>query len=383
MVNERPSTPFNVAERAYSNESPLVIAEIGTGHGGSPAKGRELVAAAAEAGAGCVKFQHVYADEIIHPNTGLVPLPGGPVPLFERFRELETGPGFLAGMKAEAEKRGLLFLCTPFGLRSARELRELGVAAMKLASPELNHLPLIAELASYGLPAIVSSGVSTLGDIEAAVTAFRAAGPAYAPGLGGLALLHCVTAYPAPESDYNLRILSALASLFGLATGVSDHSTDPVIVPALAVSRGAAIVEKHICLSRDDPGLDDPIALDPESFKAMVQAVRAAAADPAGTPDRLAAEYGAALVEATLGHGRKELAASERANYGRTNRSVHVLRRLKAGERLTADNLALLRTEKLLRPGLPPALLPALVGRLAARDIPAGEGVEWADLGAP
>lgn len=383
MSNGFPSDPFKVADRAFSGAAPLVIAEIGTGHGGSLAKGRELVAAAAEAGAGCVKFQHVYADEIIHPNTGLVPLPGGPAPLFERFRALETGPDFLAAMKDEAERRGLLFLCTPFGLRSARELRELGVVAMKLASPELNHLPLIAELASYGLPAIVSSGVSTLGDIEAAVAAFRAAGPAYAPGLGGLALLHCVTAYPAPESDYNLRVLSALSSLFGLATGVSDHSTDPVLVPALAVSRGAALVEKHICLSRDDPGLDDPIALDPAGFKAMVVAVRAAAADPAGTPDRLAAEYGAALVEATLGHGRKELAASERANYGRTNRSVHVLNGLKAGERLTAENLALLRTEKLLRPGLPPALLPVAVGRLAARDIPAGEGVEWADLGAP
>lgn len=383
MTNEHRSAPFKVAGRAYASASPLVIAEIGTGHGGSLAKGRELVAAAAAAGADCVKFQHVYADEIIHPNTGLVPLPGGPVPLFDRFRALETGPGFLAAMKDEAERRGLIFLCTPFGLRSARELRELGVAAMKLASPELNHLPLIGELASYGLPTIVSSGVSTLGDIEAAVSTFRAAGPAYESGSGGLALLHCVTAYPAPESDYNLRVLSALASLFGLATGVSDHSTDPVIVPALAVSQGAAIVEKHICLSRDDPGLDDPIALDPEGFKAMVQAVRAAAADPAGTPSRLASTYGEALIEATLGHGRKELAPSERANYGRTNRSVHVLRGLKAGERLTADKLALLRTEKLLRPGLPPALLPGIVGRLAARDIPAGEGVEWADLGAP
>lgn len=383
MVNERHPSPFRVAERAYSNASPLVIAEIGTGHGGSPAKGRELIAAAAEAGAGCVKFQHVYADEIIHPNTGLVPLPGGPVPLFERFRELETGPDFLAAMKDEAERRGLLFLCTPFGPRSAAELRALGAAAMKLASPELNHLPLVRELASYGLPTILSSGVSALGDIEAAVAAFRAAGAAYAPGSGGLALLHCVTAYPAPESDYNLRVLPALASLFGLATGVSDHSMDPILVPALAISGGAALVEKHICLSRDDPGLDDPIALDPAGFKAMVDAVRAAAADPAGTPARLAREYGAARVEATLGHGRKELAASERANYGRTNRSVHVLRELRAGERLTADNLALLRTEKLLRPGLPPALLPFIVGRRAARDIPAGEGVEWADLGEP
>ena len=351
----------------------LTIAEIGTGHEGDPGKARALVEAAARAGADVVKFQHVYADEIIHPRTGLVPLPGGPTPLFDRFRAVETGPGFLAACKTAAEEAGLAFLCTPFGVRSARELRALGVRAMKVASPELNHAPLLAELASYGLPTILSSGVSTLGDIERALAALTGC-PA--------ALLHCVTAYPAPPEDYNLALLAPLSALLGVPVGVSDHSADPVLVPALAVARGARIVEKHICLSRDDPGLDDPIALPPDEFARMVRAVREAESEgPEATERELSARYGPELVRSTLGDGRKRLAPSEAANYGRTNRSIHARKAIEAGEAFTAENLAALRTEKVLRPGLDPFLLPFVLGRRAARAIPDGEGVEWPDLG--
>jgi len=245
--------------------STLVIAELGTGHGGSAAKARELVDAAAAAGAGCVKFQLVYADEILHPNTGVVPLPGGPVRLYDRFRELEMEESFFADMKAYVESKGLVFLCTPFGLRSARILRSLGVALMKIASPELNHDELLEETASYGLPTLLSSGVSRLSDIERALERFPRE---------DVCLLHCVTAYPAPPEDYNLRVLGSLAAVFGVSVGVSDHSLDPVLVPALAVAEGAVAVEKHFCLSRDDDGLDDPVALPPGDFARMVRAVR-------------------------------------------------------------------------------------------------------------
>ncbi|HQO65707.1 MAG TPA: N-acetylneuraminate synthase family protein [Spirochaetales bacterium] len=345
----------------------LIIAELGTGHGGDELKAMELAAAAVEAGADCVKLQHVYADEIIHPETGLVPLPGGLTRLYDRFLAVETGPDFIGRVKDRVESLGAEFLCTPFGLRSARELRELGVRAMKVASPELNHLPLLDELASYGLPTILSSGVSTLADIELALSRFHGV---------RTALLHCVTAYPAPEADYNLRLLPALSALFGLPVGVSDHSSDPILVPAVAVALGAAIIEKHFCLSRSDDGLDDPIALPPAEFAAMASAIRARP-----SLDGLRAEYGSARVEATLGDGVKRLAPSERANYTRTNRSIHAKRRIRAGERLGDDNLSILRTEKVLRPGLEPRLWEAVIGRVAARDVPDGEGLEWADIG--
>jgi sialic acid synthase SpsE len=367
----------------YGRGRVLIIAEIGTGHGGDLGKARELISAAAESGADCAKFQCVFADEIIHPNTGSVPLPGGPVALYDSFRRLEAGRDFYAELKACSESRGLAFLCTPFGLRSAALLRGIGALAMKVASPELNHFPLLDELASYGLPTILSSGVSTLADIDRAVRRFRGA-PAGPGAAAGLALLHCVTSYPAPASDYNIRVLSALGSLFGLPTGVSDHSLDPVLIPALSVASGGSIVEKHICLSREDSGLDDPIALPPEGFAAMAKAIRLAqSSPPEATISLLSAEYGEAAVEAALGDGVKRLAPSETANYRRTNRSIHALREIKQGERLEAGDLAVLRTEKVLKPGLDPELLPVVAGRSALRDIPSGEGIEWEDLGAP
>ncbi len=386
---------FQLGDSVFNEARPLVIAEVGTGHRGDPVKAAELIRAAAEAGADCVKFQHVYADEIIHPATGLVPLPGGPTPLYDVFRSLETGPDFLAALKERTEEAGAIFLCTPFGLRSARELRAIGVEAMKLASPELNHAELLDELASYGLPTIVSSGVSRLADIEFALARLSARDPGNAPASGrdgapargGLALLHCVTAYPAPEADYNLRILPSLAALLGLPVGVSDHSMDPCLVPRLAVASGAAIVEKHICLSRLDDGLDDRIALQPDDFAAMRAGVHATAralseGGEAAALAELEDAYGPERVRAALGDGVKRLAPSEEANYGRTNRSLHALRPIRAGERFGTDNVAALRTEKVLSPGLEPRYLSLVLGRLAARDVGDGEGLSWNDLGA-
>jgi sialic acid synthase SpsE len=379
---------MKIGDREYGPGRAFVIAEIGTGHGGSLAKAEELIDAAASSGADCAKFQCVFAEEIIHPNTGDVPLPGGSIALYDRFRELEEDESFYARAKEYAESRSLLFLCTPFGARSAELLRKLGVSAMKVASPELNHFPLIEKIASYGLPSILSSGVSTLADIDRAIRRFEAAwrgvGPARGAvgGISSIALLHCVTSYPAPPSDYNLRVLPSLCALFGIPVGVSDHSLDPVLVPALSIAVGGSIVEKHICLSRGDPGLDDPIALPPEGFARMTRAIRLAeGSKPEETIASLASEYGADEVEAALGDGVKRLAPSEEANYRRTNRSIHAMRDIKKGETLDASNLALLRTEKLLRPGLDPELLPEVVGRLAGRDIPSGEGIEWEDLG--
>ncbi|QQO08015.1 N-acetylneuraminate synthase family protein [Breznakiella homolactica] len=356
----------------YGPGNVLIIAELGTSHGGDMAKAKELVSAAAEAGADCIKFQMVYADEILHPKTGTVPLPGGPVPLYDRFRDLELPPDFYRELKEFVESLGLLFLCTPFGIRSARELRGLSPLAIKIASPELTYTALLRETASYGLPVLLSSGVSTLGDIEYALSFYPRE---------NACILHCVTAYPAPERDYNLRVLGSLSAVFGAAVGVSDHSMDPELVPALAAAMGAAAVEKHFCLSRDDPGLDDPIALPPEDFRRMVRAVRKTSRmDPAQAAAELEQERGRGLVQAVLGDGIKRLAPSEAENYQRTNRSVHALRDIQPGESIEAGAVASLRTEKILRPGLPPVWEARVIGRKARNFIPAGEGIRFEDV---
>jgi sialic acid synthase SpsE len=363
---------FAVEGKIYSVENPLIIAELGTSHGADAGKARELVDAAAEAGAGCVKFQMVYADEILHPNTGQVKLPGGMIRLYDTFKKLETTPQFFAGMKEYAEKRGLLFLCTPFGERSAAELASLDPALFKIASPELNYTALLAQIAAYGKPTLLSSGVSRLGDIEEALGILRGV---------PVCLLHCVTAYPAPETDYNLRVLRGLRAVFGVSAGVSDHSLDPELVPCLAVAMGGVAIEKHFCLSRTDGGLDDPIALPPAEFKRMVLAVKRAADMESGTfVAEIARERGAALVDAVLGDGVKTLAPSERANYERTNRSLHALRDIVPGETIRADMVGVLRTEKILRPGLPPSWAGRITGRTVRQFIPAGEGIRFEDV---
>jgi sialic acid synthase SpsE len=363
---------FGIGGEVYNSRRVLVIAELGTSHGADRVKARELVDAAAEAGADCVKLQMVYAGEILHPLTGELELPGGKVRLYDAFKRLETGPGFFADLKSYIEARGLLFLCTPFGLGSARELRALNPRVLKVASPELNYSALLGELASYGLPVLLSSGVSRLGDIEEALGYF-------APGQA--CLLHCVTSYPAPEGDYNLRLLQSLGAVFGVPLGVSDHSLDPELVPALAAAMGAAAVEKHFCLSREDSGLDDPIALPPADFSRMTRAIRRVSAlGPAAALAELVRDRGAGRVEAVLGDGVKRLAPSERANYERTNRSLHAVRDIQRGEIISPQAVAVLRTEKVLRPGLPPSWEAKIGGRRARNFIPAGEGIRFEDI---
>jgi sialic acid synthase SpsE len=383
---------FSLGIRSFSPKNPLIIAELGTSHGADLVRAKEMCAAAGEAGANCVKFQMVFADEILHPNTGEVALPGGVIRLYDRFKQLEAPPEFYAEIKEYAESLGLLFLCTPFGLKSAALLRELKPKMVKIASPELNYTALLREIGAWGLPTLLSSGVSRLGDVENAILLVRREQGEVEPSvrrnrtlgsekIADICLLHCVTAYPALETEYNLRVLGNLSGVFGISVGVSDHSLDPELVPVLALSQGAAVIEKHFCLSRDDSGLDDPIALPPSLFSHMVQGLRQASKmEKKDIIDLLSRERGAEVVETVLGNGVKELAPSEKANYERTNRSIHALRNIEEGETLNTGDFGVLRTEKILRPGLPPSFEQALAGRKARQFIPSGEGIRFEDI---
>ena len=364
---------FFIDNREYSPKNPLIIAELGTSHNGDLAKAMEMICSAAESGADCVKFQMVFADEILHPATGEVMLPGGKIRLYDRFKALETPVDFYVKLKEYVENKGLLFLCTPFGLKSARLLHELQPKVVKIASPELNFTGLLKEISSWNLPVLLSSGVSLLADIEEAVSVLNAQ--------NRLCLLHCITSYPAPETEYNLKVLQSLSMIFGISAGVSDHSLDPCLVPALSVSMGAAVIEKHFCLSRDDPGLDDPIALPPDLFSQMVKAVRKAAeTGPEKTIEELSGQYGREFIEQILGNGVKMLAHSEKANYQLTNRSIHALRDIEPGQIIKKGDFAVLRTEKILRPGLAPRFEELIEGRAARNFIPNGEGIRFEDI---
>ncbi|MBO4532475.1 MAG: N-acetylneuraminate synthase family protein [Treponema sp.] len=367
----------------------LIIAEIGTSHEGSLEKAKQLVDAAADSGADAVKFQWVYADEILHPKTGFVALPTGNIPLYERFRQLECPVDFYRQMVDYVHSRGCKFCCSPFGLRSLRELLSLKPDILKVASPELNHYPMLKEIARYRkeqlargeepVPVVLSSGVSKLEDIQKAIDIV---------GVEGVSLLHCITSYPAPESEYNLKVITTLKNTFGIECGVSDHSLDPVLVPCLSIACGGTVIEKHITLSRQTMGLDDPVALEPEQFALMVHTVHQTEAtmrhygQTVGmqrTIDQLSEQFGQDKVIAVLGDGIKRLAPAEEANYGRTNRSLHFMRSMKAGEVIGKDDVAVLRTEKVLSPGLTPDWLDKVIGAKLLRDVEDGQGVQEMD----
>ena len=353
---------------SIKTDSTYIIAEAGTSHRGDIIKGYELIAAAEEAGADCVKFQIVFADEIIHPGSGLVDLPNGKTPLFNVFKELEEDFTFYLNLKTYCGKKGIDFLATPFGLKSAAILKELNPSAVKIASPELNHYPLLKEVSSWQCPVILSSGVSTEEDIEKALSV---------TGKKGF-LLHCITSYPAPEEEYNLLLVKTLSDKFGIKTGISDHSEDPLLVPVLSTALGSVMIEKHITLSNSGSGLDDRIALDPENFSIMTAGIREA--EKTGeeeTVKKLKSIYGDEKVEMVKGSGIKKLADSEKENYRTTNRSIITVKDISKGDLFTEDNTALLRSEKNILPGLPPDYYEEVLGKTALTDIKSGTGIDF------
>jgi N-acetylneuraminate synthase len=368
---------------------PTIVAEAGTDHRGDLGRGRTLVEAANEAGAHCIKFQHVYADEILHPRAGTITAGGRSIPIYDRLKAFEQPVDFLAKLFDHARSLGIVPFATPFGLRSARELRAIGAPAVKIASPELNHVPLLREVASGSEPVVLSAGVATLCDIAAALTVLTdhpgASGDS--PRTRPIHLLHCVTAYPAPEAEYNLRIIPSLQQILGIPVGVSDHSRDPEVVPAVATALGASMIEKHLTLDRDGKGLDDAVAVIPPEFRRLCNRVVSVAESMNGEGtgessvlESLRAEFGAPRIESLCGDGIKRLAPSEHALYGRSNRSIHALEAIPAGAVLSLDNCAILRTEQELRPGISPFFWEQVLGARTVRAIPAGEGVVWSDI---
>ncbi len=375
---------FRFGSHRLSEKDPVfIVAEAGTSHGGDILRWRELIDAAAESGADSVKFQWVIADEIVHPKAGTIRLHGRDVRIWERFRHVEKPFSFYADLKEYCNKKNITFLCSPFGGESAKLLMELGVDAIKIASPELNHYPLLKRV--HGIPLFLSTGVSELSDIEKALDFVRTPEGYKENGSTDRppepALLHCITSYPAPEDEYNLKLLPLLSQLFHVLVGVSDHSRHPLMVPVTAIAKGARVIEKHITLSRTDEGLDDPIALEPDEFGEMCRSVREMEFQ---APEMILNEcrrlFGMEQVERILGSGQKKLAPVEREFYGTTNRSIIALKDLEIGDVLSEGNIALLRSEQQRKPGLSPLYWKEVLGAGLQRRVKAAEGIRWEHL---
>lgn len=323
---------------------PYVVAELSGNHNGDIERALALIDAAKEAGADAVKLQTYTPDTItISCERPEFKIRGGlwdGRSLYELYQEAHTPWAWHERLFARAREIGISIFSSPFDFTAVDFLQQLDAPAYKIASFELVDLPLIRKAASVGRPLIMSTGMADETEIGEAVAAAREA------GARELVLLHCVSGYPAPVSDINLRTLPDLARRFDVLAGLSDHSMG-IAVPVAAVALGACLIEKHFTLRRSDGGPDATFSLEPGELQVMVRACR---------------DAWEALGRVT--HDRKE---SERGNI-QFRRSLYVVADVRAGETLTHDNV------RSIRPGfgLAPKYLPEVLGRRAAVDIQRG-----------
>jgi N-acetylneuraminate synthase len=337
---------IRVAGRAIGGGSPcFVIAEAGVNHNGDVEIAERLVAVAAAAGADAVKFQTFAAERLATtqaPKAEYQREAGDAgESQYEMLRRLELSPDAHRRLMERCRQQGVLFLSTPFDEQCADLLEELGVAAFKLPSGEVTNLPFLSHVAQKGRPLIISTGMSSLADVERAVQCVEESGNP------DFVLLHCVSSYPAAAVDANLRAMRTLAEAFGKPVGFSDH-TEGLEVALAAVALGACVIEKHLTLDRTLAGPDHRASAEPTEFAALVQGIR--------------------RVEQALGDGRKRPRPSEAAVAVAARRSLVAARDLSAGTLLTEDLILSLRPGT----GLPPSRRPELVGRRLRVAVAAG-----------
>lgn len=322
--------------------TPIIIAEAGVNHNGSLPLALQLVDAAAAAGADFVKFQTFKADKLVTKSGATAEYQKtncNADSQLEMLRNLELKEEDFKTIADYCRERGIGFLSTPFDKESTDFLLSLGMEYMKIPSGEITNLPYLRHIARSGIPVIVSTGMSSLGDVEAALQVFSDAG--YTDDM--ITLLHCNTQYPTPYADVNLAAMTTLRNAFGVNVGYSDH-TRGIEVPLAATALGATVIEKHFTLDKSLPGPDHVASLDPRELKAMVEGVR--------------------NVAAAIGSPRKCVSPSERGNMAVARKSIVAARHIKKGETLSEENLTVKRPGT----GISPMRWDEIVGTPALRD---------------
>ncbi|MBI2789645.1 MAG: N-acetylneuraminate synthase [Elusimicrobia bacterium] len=325
----------NTPLRAY------VIAEAGVNHNGDIALAERLVDAAKAAGADAVKFQTFRADLLATDAASLAPYQaasGEAAGQKSMLARLELDEAAHRRLQAHSRRAGIEFLSTPFDEDSADLLERLDVPLFKIPSGEITNKALIEHVARKGRPLILSTGMSDLGEVKRAVGWIRAVSAA------PLTVLHCVTEYPAPADQVNLRAMAAMRDALGLPVGYSDHTLGAEIAVA-AAALGASVIEKHLTLDRTMPGPDHAASLEPAEFAAMVRQIRA--------------------VESALGDGVKRPAPCEEKNRAAARRGLVAARDLPAGRALVRADLAAKRPGL----GLSPADLDRVLGKALKRPL--------------
>lgn len=346
-----PQPSFEIGGRRVGAGAPVfVVAEVSANHGGRIETARAIIEAAAKAGADAVKLQ-TYTPDTLTIDCGKecfrlgAGSPWAGRTLYELYEEAHTPWEWHAELKELAESLGLILFSTPFDDTAVDFLENLGTPIHKIASFELNDLPLLRKVASTGKPVIASTGTASLDEIDEAVATLRQG------GAGPIGLLKCTSAYPARPEEMNLCLIPFLSERYGLPVGLSDHSLGSTVAIA-AVALGASIIEKHLTLSRSDGGPDAAFSMEPDEFSGMVGAIRDA--------------------ERSVGAISFDSGAGEQGNR-QLRRSLFVVADMRAGEVFSMVNV------RIIRPGygLAPKYIEQILGRRATRDIQRGTPLAW------
>ena len=329
----------------------LIIAEAGVNHNGDLERARQLIDAAARAGADLVKFQSFRADRLVTRtatkaeyqtrNTGKTESQA------EMLRRLELTSDMHRELIAHCAASNIGFFSTAFDLESIDLLLELGQEHFKIPSGEITNLPYLRKIGEQGKAVILSTGMATLGDIEAAIDALEQAGTPRSK----ITVLHCTTEYPTPMADVNLRAMQSIQHALGVDVGYSDH-TPGIEVAIAAVAMGACVIEKHFTMDQNLPGPDHRASLEPDGLMALVTAVR--------------------NIEVALGDGIKRCTPAESGNMQVMRKSLVASRPIAAGEVFSAENI----TAKRPGTGISPMRWDEVIGRTASHDFREDELVE-------
>lgn len=336
---------FSIYEQMQHAGAPLIIAEIGANYGGIQVV-KQMVRAAAQSGADMVKFQTYRAETISTPGSYFTFEDGSRVPQFDFFRANELSAADHDVLDGLCKEIGIQWLSTPSHFSDLELLKKYELPFYKTGSDDLTNLPFLRAIAEKSRPMLVSTGMCTLGEIEAAVETLLATGNHQ------LVLLHCVVSYPSRPEDANLKVIETLQKAFGLPVGLSDHTQDE-FTSILATQMGAVVIEKHFTLDHSLKLADHEASLDPVQFTRLVERVK--------------------LVSKALGDGVKRILPTEQKWRQAARKSLFAAVDISAGTVITEQHIAIRRPSE----GIHPHQLPLVLGRIAKTFIPAGTLIQW------
>ncbi|MGY4687982.1 pseudaminic acid synthase [Petrotoga sp. DB-2] len=342
---------FKIGAKVVGGVAPVfIVAEMSANHLKNFDIAVKIIKEAAKAGADAIKLQTYTPDTMtLNVDNDYFKIKQGTIwdgrTLYDLYQEAYMPWEWQPKLQKIAKEEGLEFFSTPFDKTAVDFLEDMEVPVYKIASFEINDIPLIDYIAKKGKPIILSNGVAEISDIELAIKTIRK------NGINDIALLKCTSSYPAPIEEANLKTIPNMAETFNVVAGLSDH-TPGIVVPITAVALGAKIIEKHFCLDRSLGGPDAKFSLEPDEFKQMVVAVRNA--------------------EKAIGRVNYELSDKQKKSKEHS-RSIFVVEDIKVGEEFTEKNI------KSIRPGfgLHPKYYSYILGKKAKRDIKKGEPLEW------